>query len=428
MSPWVSDLFLGSQSDERLVSLARAGHDRAFVAIAARYKRQLVGFARRLGAESNAEDVVQQALMSALTALRAGAEVQHVRGWLHEIVRNAALKAAGRAPIENELTEDLIAAENLEEEVERRMLVRTTLAAIAVLPDSQRDAFVKTAVQGRSRSEVALSMGLSEGAVRQLVHRARASLRTGATAVMPYPIAVWAAGPRPAPGASRVAEIIFGAGAGAGSAGGLALKTGAVVVATGVLATTLVVSHARPAFSHRTHRAAVELRAPGARAQRAGVSAVRSARPSASSRHALHAIAYVAARSPGNAAAGLIRVRVPHGRAQPPRKLGLGGTSGGEGNGDGSRLERPVRPEGSGSAQDSGDEPIGAPSGGDGGATASTSDSSDGASAGDPGTSTASDGTSGGDAGATTMPATDGALAPTAPTVGQTTTTAISGD
>src|SRR5581483_5131188 len=88
------DLFLGSQSDERLVTLARAGHERAFVAIVERYQRQLLAFARRLDFHGRAEDIVQQAFLSAFAALQAGAEVKHLRGWLHQIVRNAAIKAA----------------------------------------------------------------------------------------------------------------------------------------------------------------------------------------------------------------------------------------------------------------------------------------------------------------------------------------------
>jgi hypothetical protein len=43
ISPWLSDVFLRSQSDERLVALARAGHERAFVAIVERYRRELLG-------------------------------------------------------------------------------------------------------------------------------------------------------------------------------------------------------------------------------------------------------------------------------------------------------------------------------------------------------------------------------------------------
>jgi RNA polymerase sigma-70 factor (ECF subfamily) len=94
MRPWLSDALLGSQTDERLVTLTRAGHERAFAAIVERYRRPLVGFARRIAPESRAEDVVQQALTSAWAALAAGAEVAHLRGWLHQIVRHEAIRIA----------------------------------------------------------------------------------------------------------------------------------------------------------------------------------------------------------------------------------------------------------------------------------------------------------------------------------------------
>src|SRR2546421_12372511 len=94
MSPWLSELFLGSQSDERLVELARAGHDRAFVAIVQRYRRELYGHARRLGADGHAEDIVQQAFLSAFAALRKDTDVAHLRGWLYTIVRHTAARPA----------------------------------------------------------------------------------------------------------------------------------------------------------------------------------------------------------------------------------------------------------------------------------------------------------------------------------------------
>ena len=70
MSPWFSDLFLSSQSDERLVSLAQTGHQQAFTAIVSRYRRELNRFANRVCADGNAEDAVQQTFLSAFTALQ----------------------------------------------------------------------------------------------------------------------------------------------------------------------------------------------------------------------------------------------------------------------------------------------------------------------------------------------------------------------
>lgn len=268
--PRLSDRFLGSQSDERLVALARAGHERAFVLIVERYRRELLAFARGLGPQSRAEDVVQQALVSALVAVRAGVEVDHVRGWLHQIVRNAAIKTAVRVPSESELGDDLVAAETLEQEVERRRLARSVLAEVARLPDRQRDALLGMAVEGRSRGEVALSMGLSEGAVRQLVHRARTRVRAVVTAITPYPLASWAAGGHPASDSARIAEVTFGAGS--ASVGGITLKAGAVVVATGVLATGIVVSHhsGQRVHRYRQSRPPAGLTARGAQTPRVG--------------------------------------------------------------------------------------------------------------------------------------------------------------
>ena len=108
---------LRSQSDERLVGLARAGNERAFAAIVERYRPELQAFARGLCSDGRSEDVVQQAFLSAFAALSAGAEVRHLRGWLYRIVRNAANRPAGplcvpldRAAVSVNSVEDVVAA------------------------------------------------------------------------------------------------------------------------------------------------------------------------------------------------------------------------------------------------------------------------------------------------------------------------------
>jgi RNA polymerase sigma factor (sigma-70 family) len=250
VSPWLSDLFLGSQSDERLVNFARTGHDRAFVAIVERYQRQLLAIARRLAPEGRAEDVVQQTFLSAFAALQAGVRVEHLRGWLYQIVRHAAMKAAAPTLDEWELEDTAAAIVRTEEDAETRLLLHATLAEMAALPERQREALVGTAVHGRSRGEIAHSMGLTDGAVGQLIYRARATLRSAVTAITPYPLAQWFAGTRATPSGVQVAELL--AGAGSASAAGVALKVGAVVVsaavATGVVASNQGHQHttARP--------------------------------------------------------------------------------------------------------------------------------------------------------------------------------------
>ena len=237
MSPWLSDLLLRTQTDERLVALAVLGNQRACETIADRYRQPLLGFARRLNPD-RAEDLVQQTFLSALSALGAGTEVRHLRGWLYEILRNLAWRDAAGSPVLAELDETAPLTESSQQVAERRMLALDTLTALAQLPERQHDALLQTAIHGRSRTEVAAMMGLSEGAVRQLVHRGRAALRATVTAITPLPLVRWLCGAR-ADTALGLPEATLGAGAASGV--GMALKVGVgAVLASGVVAAGVI--------------------------------------------------------------------------------------------------------------------------------------------------------------------------------------------
>ena len=85
-------------TDEQLVALVRAGDDRAFQAIHDRYQPRLQAFARHLlgGAHHDAEEVVQDAFVRALAALRADEREMALKAWLFTIVRNRALDVLRR--------------------------------------------------------------------------------------------------------------------------------------------------------------------------------------------------------------------------------------------------------------------------------------------------------------------------------------------
>jgi RNA polymerase sigma factor (sigma-70 family) len=231
MSRWTPDRRTDAQSDAHLAALARAGDQDAFAEIVARYHGPLLGMARRLCSDGRAEDVVQQTFLGALVAFRAGTEVRHLRGWLHQILRHAAQRAP--SPLEIALDPDREAgAATVEDHVERRLATHQVLAAMAALPSRQRDAMVATAIDGQSRSAVADAMGLSEGAVRQLMHRARQTLRAAAYAATPWPVQRWLTrSPRGGGGnpGSAVAAVV------ASPLSGTAAKL-AAVVASGALA------------------------------------------------------------------------------------------------------------------------------------------------------------------------------------------------
>jgi RNA polymerase sigma factor (sigma-70 family) len=242
-----SSVLLRTQSDERLVALARAGHDRAFETIVRRYRRPLLAACRRMVDDGRAEDVLQQALLSAWAALRRGDDVRELRAWLFRIVRNAAVSHGRRSGHDSaELVDTLSVAASPQEEAERRAVVQETLETIAGLPPRQREALLRISVQGHSQDEVAEELGVSRIAVRQLVHRARTSLRATATAVFPLPLMSWAAGAGTGESLSlRIGSLIAGAG-GAGAAATFA-KAGVVAgVAATAVSAPMIVEH-RPA-------------------------------------------------------------------------------------------------------------------------------------------------------------------------------------
>src|SRR5437899_3940988 len=171
MSPWVSVWFLQAQSDERLLAAARLGHDRAFETLVQRYRKPLLAHARRVLSNARAEDAVQQGLLQAWTALRGGDEVRNAKAWLYRIVHNAALDMQRRSQNACESHGNPEPrTQPSDSELERRFAAQDALAALATLPQTQREVLLRTAIAGDTHEQVACSLGLSEGAVRGLIY------------------------------------------------------------------------------------------------------------------------------------------------------------------------------------------------------------------------------------------------------------------
>ena len=102
--------------------------------------------------EGRAEDALQQALLAAWTALQRGDEVRELRPWLYRIVHNTSLNALRVSGYDYaELHEAMRIADAGEDELERRAVMRQTLASLAALPERQREALMRTAVERRLR-------------------------------------------------------------------------------------------------------------------------------------------------------------------------------------------------------------------------------------------------------------------------------------
>lgn len=391
MTPIVSELFLRTQSDERLVSLARGGHNQAFVAIVSRYQRDLLLFARRSGPEARAEDVVQQALLNAFVALRGGTEVTHLRGWLYTIVRRGLAKAAAGEPVADAHGADAAITEPLEDVVLRRARARDTLAAVRGLPSRQRTALIATVFQGQRRSDVAQTLGQSEGAVRQLVHRARHNVRNAVGAVMPYPLARWVLAFRGGSRAGAPVAEVAGSSVMDGTVG-LVAKFGAVLASGALAAGIAAVPHRAPVARH--HAPAASVASPARHASSAAsVASAPGAPPSVAS--ATAAVPVVLRTLSATRSTVPVSGGDRGGRAQAAGSTGDGGRGGGAGSGgDGSRAEG-GGPGPSSPTSGSGDDSSGGSGSGDHGSGGSGSDDSGSAGATDDGSSHGSSGDGG---------------------------------
>jgi RNA polymerase sigma factor (sigma-70 family) len=288
--PSPSTVLLRTQSDERLVALVQAGHERAFEAIVERYRKPLLRACLRILPEARAEDALQQALVAAWNALKRGDDVHELRAWLYRIARNTALNQLRMAGYDlEELVETLSATHDPEEEVLRRAVVRQTLAAVAALPERQREALLRTAVEGRGQDEVARDLGLSDTAVRALVHRARVRVRAAATALVPLPLASWAAGAGGAGAAATLAK-----------AGTLAVLAGGAVTAPALMHDQAARHHAAQAHQAKTHQRSEARAAPTARALLVASLPVRHAGASEPAGHADHRDAAARHRNGGD--------------------------------------------------------------------------------------------------------------------------------
>jgi RNA polymerase sigma factor (sigma-70 family) len=247
MSPKISIRLLAAQSDQRLVKLVHEGHERAFEALVHRYRRPLLHYCRRAMRMSNgrAEDVLQNAMLQAWLALARGTEVRDLKPWLYRIVHNAAVNAMrDSSESDGELTDAIQATSAVasESDLDRRLAVGEALADVAALPRMQSQAMFLTAVDGHSHDEVASALGITHGAVRGLLYRARATLRSAAAAITPQPLVSWASGGGSSvPTAERVAELSTAGGAFGTT--GLLLKGVVVAVTAGALATGATVVH-----------------------------------------------------------------------------------------------------------------------------------------------------------------------------------------
>lgn len=280
---WFAAAAVRCQPDARLVSLAREGRGAAFDEIVRRYRASLVGFAAAIVGNDRAEDVVQEALTSAHAAIRDGDADISLRPWLYRIVRNGALNRLRDDPEHEPLDEAFDGVPQPPEVVAGRDELTALTEQLKALPDEQREALVKRELEGRSHREIAASMGVTTGAIRGLIYRARTALRDGGGMLIPMPVlrTLLSEGSA-APEAAGAAGATAAAGLAAGGGGGIAVKAGATLgVAVLAVGSGLAIQKRGATPDQRAEASARESRAgshsrgeSGSGVQLAGIDAV----------------------------------------------------------------------------------------------------------------------------------------------------------
>jgi len=154
-----------------------------FEALVNLHRRELIRFAaRQLGEHSHlAEDVVQEAFLSAHRAIAAGTCPEHPRAWLFTIVHNAAVNATRGARTTHEIEERWDGVtDGVPAAVEEIEWIGWLMEAVHKLPARQRNALIGHAFEGRSHQEIAARQQTTVSAVKSLLTRARRTLSADA--------------------------------------------------------------------------------------------------------------------------------------------------------------------------------------------------------------------------------------------------------
>lgn len=165
--------------DAEAVALALKGDPQGPEVLLARYQMDVYNVSlRMLRNPADAEDVTQDVFLRAFTRLSQYRPGQPFRAWLFGIARNRCLDVIRDRRPTDELDEAAPAAGSLD--VERAALTRLgserVRAALERLTDRERSLLVLRYWEDLSTEAVARALGMSEGAVRVALLRARRSL------------------------------------------------------------------------------------------------------------------------------------------------------------------------------------------------------------------------------------------------------------
>jgi RNA polymerase sigma-70 factor (ECF subfamily) len=153
---------------------ARAAQDRDFERLYTDYKGKVFSTAyRMLSNRADAEDVTQDVFVKVFKKLSSFRGESSVSTWIYRITVNACLDYRRRRRLRQTVPlDDGLEAGSVPLSVTR--LVESTLPK---MPEGYRNVFIMHDIQGLKHQEIAEALGITDGASKSQLHRARAFLR-----------------------------------------------------------------------------------------------------------------------------------------------------------------------------------------------------------------------------------------------------------
>jgi RNA polymerase sigma factor (sigma-70 family) len=150
-----------------------------------RERRRLLAYIRRrIPAEIDAEDLLQDVFYELIEAYRLMRPVAHAGAWMMQVARNRITDLFRRerreAPEESErILEDLLPSPEAGPDAlyARRVLLDEIEAALSELPPSQREVFLAHEIDGRSFAEISRETGVGVNTLLSRKHYAVERLR-----------------------------------------------------------------------------------------------------------------------------------------------------------------------------------------------------------------------------------------------------------
>ena len=166
--------------EQALIAAAKSGDEQAVLDLVDRYQGAVYRFSKRMcPGEQDAEDAVQETLLTAVQKLGDFRGDASFTSWLFTIVRSRCSRkhrAAARSPVLEPI--EMIDERPRPDELMSQQQLRQGLeAALATIEPMYREVLLMRDVEGMTAPEVAATLDLSVAAVKSRLHRARGMLR-----------------------------------------------------------------------------------------------------------------------------------------------------------------------------------------------------------------------------------------------------------